>query len=247
MRATVYLEPSTKNMVRGTKYPSLPVNYGKHLMTALLEKIAEKDPQMAVGIHDGKEGYTYVYPGEKGNHFFKPLCFSRLQSEYRNGRFILPPVTTLEVGWREDVVEVFTKALQDNPVLVVGDQELRSVGFNLHNDAFTATKALLKTASPVVVMHPNERKTITCDHELYCQLLAKNLVRKTRAVTGRDVELPKLTVLKRASFVTLWDYNAPINATNGSFLIEGDPETIQTAYRMGLGNKNAMGFGMMTI
>ncbi|TCS78785.1 CRISPR-associated endoribonuclease Cas6 [Tepidibacillus fermentans] len=86
--------------------------------------------------------------------------------------------------------------------------------------------------------------------EMFYQLIEENLKKKYEAYTGKTVvgtfTIKPKKIRENDKVVTRFK-GFIINAWNGVYELEGNPELINFAYQVGLSNRNSQGFGMFQV
>lgn len=235
----------------------LPANYN-HLVQAMIYKnISEK---LAGFLHS--QGFVY----EKRQ--FKLFTFSKLFGEYRIKKQASRG-STIEFFSRiyfylsssyEEILQEFANRMVSGTPVILGNQRIYTSSIQVmlppvFADDFITIKAL----SPITIRSTLQRKDGIKKTYYYSplekefpSLIRKNILKKYYSFTGWFPKNPEFNISplhfseKRNYHLVLYkDY--VIKGYTGIYRLEGNPELMQFAYDVGLGEHNSQGFGMFEI
>ena len=236
---------------------TLPADYN-HLLTGLIYRfLTESDPEYADFLHD--EGY------QTANKRFKLFTFSRLLAEHRNvadGQIRFGSTITWYVS---SPVEKFLMHFADTLItegrLQIGQHDLKIRDVSILRTPKFRPEMRFRCLSPIVMSTVREYEGQLRTH--YClpgdpdlsELIRQNLIRKYEVIYG-DVLDETLSfrydeeyIRRSRSRVTcLVDFKGiKVRGVLCPFYVSGSPALIRVGYECGFGDKNSIGFGMVTV
>ena len=201
--------------------------------------------------------HNYGFPYKK--RFFKLLTFSKLYGRKRVIKgakriIFFPPIHFYVSCVLEEVLSSHAKVLLKREKLRLGRNEVFLESVEVITEKVEGNRALLKTLSPITIHSTkDDKKTIYYNpyEEKFYNLLEENL-RKKCQIAGIKEGLGniKISPAEDAFFkkvVVLYKNNFVIEAWKGKFVIKADPEVVEVALNVGLGDRNSQGFGMVAV
>ncbi|MFB6271768.1 MAG: CRISPR-associated endoribonuclease Cas6 [Salinibacter sp.] len=241
----------------------LPLNANYHLTSLIYRLLERSSRDFSEFLHD--EGFR------SGTKRFKLFTYSQLRAD--NYRIEPPWLVALEprLVWEiSSPVNAFVEHLADG-LLREGRVRLYDETFSAElliervetvvPPEFTERMTFV-CRSPLVASRPVERNGRLIAHyyrhdeDGLSDAIRDNLVRKHRVLHGSapsSVELmlrfdPGYCHRRRGKVDKLIDFKGTkIKGILAPFSVEGNPELIEVGYEAGFGEKNSMGFGMVTV
>ncbi|MDD2496917.1 MAG: CRISPR-associated endoribonuclease Cas6 [Desulfitobacteriaceae bacterium] len=228
----------------------LPITYNHFVQAAIYQTI---DTELAEFLHE--KGY------EAGNRTFKLFSFSRL-----SGRFELNKEKG-SIKFYDDIyltisspVQHFCQSIANGLLtkdyIYFGKNKVKLEKIFAQEFKMNKENVLVNTLSPIVVystfLRPDGRK-YTCYFQPgepdYNSLITNNLVKKYRALHGKDAPQGEVKVLARGDMrLHVVNYKKTvIKGYSGKLELTGPTELLQMAVDAGLGSKNSQGFGCVNI
>jgi CRISPR-associated endoribonuclease Cas6 len=217
---------------------------GRHLTSAILNKISAANPVLAANIHDGRDGYMY------GQRIYKALTHSQVLGgmwDKDKRAFLFPGGhAILYLGWREDVVDAFTRGVKLHPDLRLGttfNARLITVADVPLTDPGTDS---FMPCGPVVVKHEGKYVEQRESPLLFIKMLKDNLLRKYTAMegcppeSGVDIDIPR-----RMQTVPMRWGDFKVIGNRGTVQIKGNSDFIKFILAVGIGKYNSIGCGML--
>ncbi|WP_128893747.1 CRISPR-associated endoribonuclease Cas6 [Longirhabdus pacifica] len=227
----------------------LPIDYHS-LLQGFIYKALE-DEHFATFLHD--EGYTH------DNRSFKLFTFSRLYGKYTIHKQKKQIIFT-------DEVVLYISSILPSFIQLLGQTLTTSSSLHLHHQRITTESleyekveikdnvCVIKMLSPITVHstfvnHQQKKITQYYDPEdaAFSHLVSTNIMKKYAAYYNEEaagtLHIKPIHVTKRDKVITRFR-GFIIAAWNGTYELEGDAALIQFAHAVGLGSRNAQGFGM---
>jgi len=228
---------------------SLPVDYRSLLMALFKNSFAENK-------YDQK---LYFLTEDQKNHDLRPFTFATC--------FIEPKFVKDEVLLGSEIFTVNfstpnfeTAIMLYNGLLANKNQpfeyknyykiQLDTIHLNKQEKIIVKNEAVFKTLSPVVVkesdLSSNHDKFYSPEDGQFFDLINKNCVMKAKKFLRKKLELTgfeaisckKIPVRLKGHFV---------EAYQGIYRLQGEPELLNLLYQVGLGAKSGYGFGMLEV
>lgn len=229
----------------------IPRGYPQNLTAAILAKIGEASPELAGGIHDGKDGSAYRH----GYKVFKPMSHSLLlglRYDKEKGVFNTPETACFYLGWREDVVAAFKAAAKKNSSFEVAGARFR-VAAVADIDPSPPTREFTAWGPVVATVSGHKLGIDRCyaylgadDPAGFADAVKKNLLVKYEATHGKPYEGElSVSIAKPRDLALKWSDVIGVKGVVGRFRLDCSEEMLAFAYSVGLGCKNAIGFGSL--
>lgn len=234
---------------------SIPLpKYYQHILQAVIYELIG-DPTVKEFLHN--QGFLW----EKRS--FKPLSFSWLQGRYEVNRtqivFHSPVALYLSSPW-ERLIRLLLENLFKRDGIQLGKTQVSISDVEMLPDPVFEKQTFIRTLSPITMYStltaPDGRK-VTHYYDArdpqFSELLRRNLVKKALAfhnlnlsdapfsiwpVGGEKDGLRQHTIRYKSLIIKGW---------MGVFGMEGDARLQKIAYDMGLGGKNSIGMGFITV
>lgn len=226
---------------------ALPINYN-HILQAVIYRSLGVMPDYAQFLHEG--GFR------RGQRQYKMFQFSQLEGEYRieDKKIIFPSEVSFEVRSPEPLL---IRLLGDsiwNQGITFGNHVYQDVQLELYDYTVEKKSLLIKMKSPLTVYSTDIASEKTHyfgpDEPLFYEKINDNFFRKYQAYYGvaptSDIHLEfcgnkepkKMTTRYKGIYVIAW---------YGIYKLMGERKYLDFLYQVGLGTKNAQGFGMFEI
>jgi len=228
---------------------SLPIDYRSLLIALFKNSFAENS-------YDKK---LYFLADEQKNHNLRSFTFA--------ATFIDPKFVQDEVLLGSEIFTVNfstpdfeTAIMLYNGLLANKDKpfeyknsckiQVETIHLNKQEKLIVRDEAVFKTLSPIVVkesdMTTNHDKFYSPEDGQFLDLLNKNCIMKAEKFLNKKLELTgfeaisykKIPVRLKGHFV---------EAYQGIYRLQGEPELLNLLYQVGLGAKNGYGFGMLEV
>ena len=212
-------------------------NYNYPLSSAILRKIARVNEDLAAELHKSSP--------------FKPLVFSRLifnkvEGVTSQGFLVTGNFANLYISTPKKEVEgAIVEGLLEDPWIEIKGCRLKVV--DITKVRFRGAKRWL-TLSPVVVATKREGKKwfLSPSEPEFYQELIQNALDKYRFFLGREYrERISLEEIGGVRGTRVLIKNTMVFAYDLSFSLRAEEEMVKLLWDVGLGEKNALGFGMM--
>lgn len=231
----------------------IPPNYLESVQ-ALIYQLMERN--ISEIIHDS--GFT----DPKTKRKFKLFTFSRLiptkGSRLENGLLNLRGDIKLVIASpiSDVMMSLATKVLLLDSIRIF-DKNLIVKKVEIEETNFSNGKALVKTLSPItaystLLTATGKKKTYYYSpfEEEFSNLLIQNLVKKYRALTGKDVNcegyIKPRQITKKDMKIVMYK-GTVVKAWDGIFEVCLPPNLFKIAMEAGLGSKNSQGFGCLEL
>lgn len=219
----------------------IPINYNYFLSGVIYRKIGIGDEDLASELHKSRS--------------FKFFTFSRILAEERriegdtmlikNARFLLSSP-------REEIVKAFIEGILSEPAVKVASARFEVMSVEVKEKPALSSPQAFKTLSPIVVRTVREQfgkmrtwELYPKDGDFYTHLKA-NLLKKYETFYGKEAEdLFEIVKIYAVKPVRIDLKGIKHRASLMHFCVEASRELLNFAYDAGLGEKNAMGFGMV--
>ena len=232
--------------LEGSKPISLPKSYN-HILQAFFYK--NMDPALSKFLHD--VGFSY------GKRKFKLFTFSKvigkLLKKDRNRGIVVfePEITLCFASPLMDIVSSSAKTFLKRTDVYLGKNKLTVSSIDIIKPELDIN-ITVKCLSPITVYRTNQNERrfnyINPWQDEFYELIINNLVKKYEIVYSKSyrgkirvepvkvVEGYRKKILYKGTLIEAWE---------GYFHLQGDPEIIKLALEAGLGAKNPQGFGMV--
>jgi|LSQX01.3.fsa_nt_gb CRISPR-associated endoribonuclease Cas6 len=231
---------------------TLPIHYNHILQGFIYNNIS--DDAFRQFLHD--EGFKY----ERRN--FKLFTFSRIFGNFKMDAgaktiSFTSPIKLIVSSVLDDFVNDFGSTLLRKDSLILGKTPVKFTSLEVEKYQESSEEVTITMLSPMtsystVEVH-GKKKTIyhKPGEEVFNKLVYENLKKKYKSYYGK--ELPesdfslepvnekdiKLIIARYRNFI--------IKGWTGDYILKAHPEVIGFAYDVGLGSKNAQGFGCFEI
>jgi CRISPR-associated endoribonuclease Cas6 len=229
----------------------LPWRYPELLRGAVYAALRRWDPELAQAMHS--HGLTVA--GRR----YKPFTYSWLRPKAARrqdgGLLMEPPAYWWISSPLPRVLEAVAGPFLTSGNLVLGDVHLAVALVEVEPQLDISTPCEIETLSPIVVSTAAQKGgklthifLAPWDQD-FQRVLTQNLVNKARAL-GRPVAEDAWVRLEplgdvRSRLVEIND--TKVRGYYGRFRASGDPTLLALGYDMGLGERNAQGFGMIAL
>ena len=250
----------TINLIKPEGPIKLPIHHNYYLQSFIYRYMRDVAPELSDSLHS--EGFK-VNVG-KGIKRFKLFTFSRLnprRAPKRQGGFFIYPssVELIVCSPLTKVLEAFARGIVKVDRVRVADETLivREVRVKTLKEEVSGP-LLVRTLSPItvretVVDETGKRRSIFLapfSHEFFARL-ERNIKDKWEALTGAKADEMSFSV-RLADGVgfrkSLLKYkNTVVEAWDGMFVVDGDPNLLRLALYAGLGERNSQGFGCIEV
>ena len=234
---------------------TLPVHYN-HIIQGLI--YSQLEPNLAAWLHD--EAYQHA------KRTFKMFTFSRLNGSYRldkrTGRISFSgPVSFQLASHNGEVLASLAEHLLKSQHVRLGQNEVQVTSVEILKPPAFSSSIRVKTLSPMTIystfQKPGGGKLTHyySPHERdWSAMLLANLARKARALEWqldpdevlKDAYIKPHRVNERDKKVVKYK-NFVIEAWTGVYEVQLPERFFELAYDVGLGGKNAQGFGMVEV
>lgn len=238
--------------MRSKKPLVLPFDYQQILQGFIYRSIY--DENLSAFLHD--KGYSH------NKRTFKLFTYSRLEGIYKIDRarkkIIFPDVFVLKISSIiPQFVEDISTSILTSDSLHLDGQPIQLEELHYDNSKIDSTSYKISMISPITVYSTYQNvegnkitQYFSPNDTAFNFLIAENLKRKYEAYTGKkavgDFSIKPVKVTPKSKVITKFK-GFIINAWNGTYQIEGNPELINFAYQVGISSRNSQGFGMFEI
>jgi len=232
------------DLVRISKCNEISINYGYKLYAALINTISRSSEEVAKNLHNTKK--------------YKHFTFSLLQIPKREIigdriRILGRKAYFYASSPNDDLIEELIKGLLIEQQIMLDRLLLAVKKIRLYNPIeFEEKPYTFSTLSPIILRTLNDSKETRylyiVDYE-FPEKIRENLIRRYTAFYGHPPENDKFDITDVILFKPVKYIIKDIHhrGSRAIFQVEGSPELLKFAYESGLGEKTAMGFGMVKI
>ncbi|WP_297888801.1 CRISPR-associated endoribonuclease Cas6 [Sulfurihydrogenibium sp.] len=228
------------------EYIALPIHHN-YLLQSMLYKNLPK--QLANFLHD--VGFSY----EKRS--FKLFTFSKIQSEHfkiSNQQIIYKaPISIYISSAVNDITKNWGETFIRKEYFLLGSNELFLESIEVITNPDFKDKMTIKTLSPITTYRTFEKdkkyyRYYSPTETDFQELIKENLRKKYEVISGEKIpDFPlKIKPIKTRKLLLKYK-DFPIEAYEGTFEINTQPNLFKTVYDAGLGAKNSQGFGMIEV
>ncbi len=224
----------------------LPKSYN-HILQAFFYK--NMDPALSRFLHD--VGFSY------GKRKFKLFTFSKVigklvNKDIKKGVVVFEPEITLYFASPlMDIVSSSAKTFLRKSNVYLGKNKLTVSSIDIIKPELD-TNITVKCLSPITVYRTNQNERrfnyINPWQDEFYELIINNLTKKYEIVYSKSyrgkIRVEPVKVMEGYRKKILYK-GTLIEAWEGYFNLQGDPEIIKLALEAGLGAKNPQGFGMV--
>lgn len=225
----------------------LPLSYHRALQGAIYSAFSA-EPGLAADLHDMQQ--------HSSQRVYKPFCFSQLSGKYRieKGKiFFFDKVQFIFSTCLPELIESFLDSLRENGIRI-GRERYPVFVRRLEEPKIERERITVKMLSPLTVSRTEREsgKTIYYgpDREDFYKLICQNYIRKYMQIFGEKPLSPlvihPLELLQNNKYVTSYK-GIYITAWRGRYELQAEPKGLQLLYDIGIGSKNAQGFGLFEI
>ncbi len=225
----------------------LPLNY-HHIIQAIIYKNLQNSYGFESYMHN--QGF-----GIEDKHY-KMFTFGPLSGKYKiiDKKIIFTDTVTFEVRSSENfLIQILRNNIKKNG-LYYEKTYIKDVDIFLSDYQVEEQKIIIKMQSPIVVHQTDieTRKTyfLTPDDPQFYEGINDNFKRKYTACYGipseSNLEMSVLEIKPKDKYVTKYK-GFYITGWKGKYEISGERKCLDFLYQVGIGSKNAQGFGMFDI
>lgn len=226
----------------------LPLGYHHILQSTLYHALSDHDEELGSMVHD-------LVQNAKQRRY-KPFCYSQLSGEYSiEGKDIIfsNRVSFIFSTNDENLMLIMKNSLQKNG-LKIQDQNIDVEIIELKKPSFSSGSIRVKILSPVTVLTTDILTKETTFFKPWTkefeEAIAQNYVGKYSQFLDKEpsqkLQIQMLKLSDKSKYVTKYK-DTYITAWRGEFRLEAEPEGLEMLYDIGLGAKNAQGFGLFEI
>lgn len=228
------------------KSTPLPLN-NNYLIQSMIYHLLKENSDVSTYIHD--TGYQYL------ERKYKMFTFSSIIGRYHiSGKEIvfedkiILKIRTID----QNIYQQLILSLSTREHIFIGPLRCRISKVEYANRKLTRQSYKIRMISPIVVHSTDNGKTYFYNplEEEFEKRLNDNVKRKYQAYYGRplveDFSIKCLNFSSKLKLVTRYK-DFYITAWKGDYQLQGSSELLNFIYQVGLGEKNAMGFGMFDI
>ena len=252
--------------------PSITLNYGYHLSSAIYRWIEASSPEYSAFLHD--EGFSVEGTSRRFKHFcFSQLVVPKREIDRQRGtlRILSPTVDwyiamPVEASLQHLVVGIFEKR-----EFYIEREENRFVVEQVETlpDPPWKRRMRFRLLSPLTVSIPEDRNGSIIPHYLrpddarLSNALRANILNKYKSIYNQELDntefrctLDERFIAERggaeriSKLITIKQGHADETKVRGfmcPLILEGNPTLIALAYESGLGEKGSLGFGMLEV
>lgn len=224
----------------------LPINYN-HIVQGILYN--------SIGGHTDLSTFVHETGFQRGKRSFRPFVFSLLSGpcRVRDRRITFYESVDLEVRSPDVLLlDLMADNLAEKGIRF-GDRLIEDVSISMDDLTVEEEQIFVRMKSPVVARYTDpERGEHYCDpsEPEFTELLAANFRRKYTAFYRKEpasqVFIQPWQITPKDKFVTRFQRQY-ITGWNGVYQLVGERKYLDFLYQIGLGSKNAQGFGMFYI
>lgn len=226
---------------------SLPLSYHHIVQAALYHSM--KEPNQEKSFYHEKE----VLYGKRNYRLF---TFGLLKGNYQiqNRQIVFFPEVELEVRSVDlNCLKLLRDNLSQNGIRL-GSVWIRDVEVELSDDTIEEEEICIQMNSPICVYMTDPETGYKTywepDDPEFAQYVNENFQRKYKAIYGvfpdSDVELETIHFEEKDKYVTKYK-GYFLSGWKGIYRLSGKRKYLDFLYQMGLGSKNAQGFGMFEV
>lgn len=225
----------------------VPWNYQHFLHGFVYRAMDETRPRWAHLLHE--RGF------KSEGHAYKMFTFSTLvprrAKATEEGLLMEPPIRWWISSWFPETLEAVVRFMLVEGVVRLRDLELSVLQVSVEEPPELGTSASFRTMSPVmaatVVDTPSGKgqRFLRPEEPDFWRVIEENLRRKAKALGLRSDGELKLSDLGGWRSKLIWVQGTNVRGFEGSLAMEGDELLIRLAYQVGIGGRNAQGFGML--
>lgn len=225
---------------------TIPVNYHQILQAAIYGVSSKGNSEYTKWLHN--EGFKY------GKRTYKFFTFSLIEGIYTEelGRLTFTgnikfSIASIYDEWIKELARVL-----DEEGITIGDNKCRCVNTELVDVYTLNNEIVVETLSPIIA-HRTDRCSKVMQffgpyEEEFAQLINDNHKRKNETLCGEKTNADLLIEVLESSepqeYVTRYK-KTPMTGWLGKFKLYGNPKAITMVLNVGIGAKNAQGFGMI--
>lgn len=225
----------------------LPLHYN-HYVQSMIYDLLSDNPEFSSHLHD--TGYRFQ------DRTYKLFTFSQLR-----GPYLIEDKSICFKDWIELDIrsidrkfqQILIEKLSSLKEVALGTNRLRIQKIEQSFVSISDSKIHIIMAAPMIVHITNQMKKTyffsPWDKEFY-ERLSKNAKRKFITYYGNeptgDLRITPVDISQRHKVVSKYK-DFFITGWRGEYILEGDAALLHFLYQVGLGEKNAMGFGMFTL
>ncbi|MCS1350068.1 CRISPR-associated endoribonuclease Cas6 [Mechercharimyces sp. CAU 1602] len=229
----------------------LPRNYQRVLQGMIYHMIENEN------IRDFLHNKGFIWEERR----FKPMVFSWLQGSYsieKDKVRFYPPIRLYISSCWPPLIEELARAFLSTSVISLRGQAIMINHVEvLAEPPLDEGDLIVRTLSPITVYstyESEEGRKVTYYYDVrddsFSKLIRLNLIKKAKAIFDWNLEDRPFAIrpvgdVHERQQKRIWYKGFLIRAWNGTFRMSGDPFLKQMGYQVGLGGKNAQGFGMV--
>lgn len=227
----------------------LPINYNYILQSALYDAM-KGSTNISDFVHDG--GF------EHNNRRYKMFTFSMLRGKYRieEKKIVFYDYVSFEVRSTESVIIRNIKDRLERNGITYIDQHYDVQQVSVYDYEIESNEMMIRMRTPICVhetyMEDETSKTkyFSPLDEEFEQRINDNFENKYESYTmnkpNSKISIEPVSIGKKDKIVTKYK-GIYISAWKGEYKIKGERKYLDFLYQVGLGEKNAQGFGMFDV
>jgi len=225
---------------------TLPINYQYVLQSAIYSHIATDEEKKAF-VHN--KGWKYE------DRSYRLFQFSGLEGRYTvaNKQITFDGEVTWEIRSIDArLIQVLQESIREDGLQLL-KQELQVTKMKLEDDEIEDEDILIEMISPICVYATDANKHtyfFSPDEEGFAEAVVENFIRKYAAYSGNfadeGIEIIPISVSARDKVITKYK-GFYMDGWKGRYRLIGKRKYLNFLYQVGIGAKNAQGFGMFRV
>lgn len=217
------------------------------ILQGLCYRLMAQDAALADEIHNRS------YPDKKAFKFF---CFSDIGGSYRirGKELIYPKTVTWEIRSADDrIIEAAGQAVRSDSVLTINRQQCEVLSYEICERHFSGNTIEAQMNTPIVVYHTEQSGFVRYYNPFeqeFFERASKNIRNKYEMFYNRpltdEVLIECLAPSDKDKCVTRYEKSV-ITAWYGKYRVTAPPEVLDFIWHTGIGSKNSMGFGTVSV
>lgn len=226
---------------------TIPVNY-QYILQSVIYNHLRQDKLQKEFVHNN--GWKY---DERSYRFFQ---FGGLKGKYTIDKGMI--TFDGEVYWEIRGIDSRMMHVLHNSITASGlrfiDQEVELISNDIYDEEIESDEILIDMISPICVystdVHTKHTHFYSPDEEKFAGQIADNFIRKYYAYTGimvdDGIEVEVVDYSPKDKVITKYK-GFYLDGWKGRYKLKGKRKYLNFLYQVGLGAKNAQGFGMFKV
>lgn len=228
--------------------PAIMPVYDQHIRQGVVYKLLRADRELSAQLHDKPSGERCVY---------KPFCFTPFLAEHRiylGDKVALSGIVQFEIRSLDaHLISVMAQSAAGQDSINLGKTSLHIEAVQMKDTQLRSSTVKVRMLSPLALHYSVDGRNVYVgpDDEDFSDRVNRNFAGKWTAFHGEapedEVSLKSLSLLSERDRDTSVFKDTTVVGYYGDYELSGSPQALTMLYHVGLGERNAQGYGVFDI